>query len=40
MRSHKEKMVESSEKRMIREEKISWLQRVISNTGKNASKCA
>jgi hypothetical protein len=40
MRSHKEKMVESSEKRMIREQKISWLQTVISNTGKNASKCA
>ena len=36
-RDRKEKMLESSEK-MIREQKIPWLQTNILNTGKNASK--
>jgi hypothetical protein len=38
-RDRKEKMLESSEK-MIREQKIPWLQTNILNTGKNASKCS
>jgi hypothetical protein len=36
-RGRKEKMLESSEK-MIREQKIPWLQTNILNAGKNASK--
>jgi hypothetical protein len=36
-RDHKEKILESREK-MIREQKIPWLQTNILNAGKNASK--